>query len=1287
MFMKVNLFKIIYLILIYSLPILSQVKITPFMRITAPNGGEKWEANSTQTIAWQSSDIAKVKIEFSLNNGFSWHTIAPSIDAFLSKYSWTLPNSQTTEILIRVSDASNPLVYDISDKKLRIFKRTVINKSDYLNKAALASSTQVKIMPLGDSITDGEGDDPNWNTTADGYISVVGFREKLFNLLANAGYNFRFVGTRESGYDNVPPSSPLYGTAFYNTGRFNDGWGGWSAYFSDPNYSIANHLNDWLTSLQPNNTPDVILMHVGTNDLDGGDSPVTIKNETNQLLDTINNFNSNTKTIFAKIIYNAHVDTPYYPNNDMNNNLSGPTGTLQDLYNSLFTAGRNVSLVDMYSVLSQSSYSTLFSQHEPTHPNDYRDVHPNGAGYTEMANIWFAGLQSYLPILKLNVYLQSTGIDLQNSPFPEAPKSVSYTVPANITDWILLEIRGTDGVTVIKYKSCYLRNDGVVIDPDGLTENISLGITPGPYYIIVKDRNYNENKSDELVQLDGLTSYTVPQESCPANLISYWKLNETSGSTYTDAYGTNDATTTNAPTPVSGKVLSAQSFNGIGNKIDIPYNASFNWTSTDNFSFEGWIKFASTTLDPQVILGRREEGGVSWWIGVTPSGAFNFELTSIGGQSSTVTGSTNLADNNWHHVVAIRNGTLDSSEIYVDGLVEHARTYYNYSGDFTSNTIGLTVGYFNVSPYYYFNGLIDEVAIYNSALPPGQIKSNYIKGLSGLGYCEGGNLPIIISTPITNGFLGQLYSYDVDATGSPTPTYSLIVYPTGMTINTTSGLIQWTPTSIGNYPVTVVANNGIGSTDTQSFTIIVKEVPICPSNMISYWKLDETSGSTYLDSYGTNNATAIDVPTPVSGKVLSAQSFNGTTNKINVPYSTSFNWTSTDNFSFEAWVKIAGTPPFIVPKVIMGRRDDVGSYLSWWVGVNTDGTFNFELRSLSGEVGSVQSQNNIADNNWHYVVAIRNGSTDSLEIYVDGFTGHARTFKDYSSNFNSSVAGLSVGWFNSGGFYYFSGVIDEVAIYNSVLSPEQIKNDYIKGLEGKDYCDRFLLLASKVFLEGPYDVATSDVMFIDLNTNSLIPLTAPYLQNPRTVSAIPTDVVDWVLVELRSNLSGPAVVSKSIFLHKSGNLVADDGINQNIFFAVAPGNYYIVVKHRNHLGIMSAAPPVALSTSSTFYDFTTGSGQFYGTGGAKELEPGVWGMWAGDVNADGVIKYSDVNNDRLQILIILGYIQTFSINGYFSEDVNMDGVVKYSDIGNDRLIILNNLGFIQTSSKSTQVPN
>jgi len=86
--------------------------------------------------------------------------------------------------------------------------------------------------------------------------------------------------------------------------------------------------------------------------------------------------------------------------------------------------------------------------------------------------------------------------------------------------------------------------------------------------------------------------------------------------------------------------------------------------------------------------------------------------------------------------------------------------------------------------------------------------------------------PIITSTPVTSATVGQAYSYDVNATDadSDTRTYSLAATkPSGMIINSSTGLITWTPTAIGDYNVTVKVSDGI-ITVTQSFTITVTSI-------------------------------------------------------------------------------------------------------------------------------------------------------------------------------------------------------------------------------------------------------------------------------------------------------------------------------------------------------------------------------------------------------------------------------------------------------------------------------
>ena len=169
------------------------------------------------------------------------------------------------------------------------------------------------------------------------------------------------------------------------------------------------------------------------------------------------------------------------------------------------------------------------------------------------------------------------------------------------------------------------------------------------------------------------------------------------------------------------------------------------------------------------------------------------------------------------------------------------------------------------------------------------------------------------------------------------------------------------------------------------------------------------------------------------------------------------------------------------------------------------------------------------------------------------------------------------------------------------------------------------LVEAKVFLEGAYDTAT-DSMSLDLYTGGNIPTTTPYTEDDRSVSSVPADVVDWVLVQLRSFADGAAVASRSAFLSADGRVVDDDGTTGQIPLSVSAGDYFLVVRHRNHLAVMSNEVHTISNGASTQYDFSSGSSsseKHYGTGGAVELETNVWGTWSGDINQDGEVTTSD----------------------------------------------------------------
>jgi VCBS repeat-containing protein len=96
-------------------------------------------------------------------------------------------------------------------------------------------------------------------------------------------------------------------------------------------------------------------------------------------------------------------------------------------------------------------------------------------------------------------------------------------------------------------------------------------------------------------------------------------------------------------------------------------------------------------------------------------------------------GTISLTDGAWHQVVAVRDNSTNDNIIYVDGI-EQGRSNHNYLVGFGSATAELNIGWLaNTATGLYFNGSIDELALYNRALSPAEIQEHYAAGLLGNG--------------------------------------------------------------------------------------------------------------------------------------------------------------------------------------------------------------------------------------------------------------------------------------------------------------------------------------------------------------------------------------------------------------------------------------------------------------------------------------------------------------------------------------------------------------------------
>lgn len=247
-------------------------------------------------------------------------------------------------------------------------------------------------------------------------------------------------------------------------------------------------------------------------------------------------------------------------------------------------------------------------------------------------------------------------------------------------------------------------------------------------------------------------------------------------------------------------------------------------------------------------------------------------------------------------------------------------------------------------------------------------------------------------------------------------------------------------------------------------------------------------------------------------------------------------------------------------------------------------------------------------------------------------------------------------------------------------------------------------VAPRVLLEGPYDASTG-LMSDALRSLGGFPLIEPYSAMgymhtggggnefilPTVLSTSgPDAIVDWVLLELRdANDASVVLASRSALLQRDGDVVDVDG-SSPVIFDRGPGSYYIALRHRNHLGAMTA-DAVALDVVVATVDLTIAATATHGTEARKPvagLNPAEV-LWAGNVDFNTELKYTGSGNDRDPILFAIGgSVPTAVLNDqYRNEDVNMDGLVKYVGEGNDRDPILQNIGgSVPTAIRNAQLP-
>jgi hypothetical protein len=296
------------------------------------------------------------------------------------------------------------------------------------------------------------------------------------------------------------------------------------------------------------------------------------------------------------------------------------------------------------------------------------------------------------------------------------------------------------------------------------------------------------------------------------------------------------------------------------------------------------------------------------------------------------------------------------------------------------------------------------------------------------------------------------------------------------------------------------------------------------------------------------------------------------------------------------------------------------------------------------------------------------------------------TINNSSSNMVAISAGGCYTWAINGNTYTTSGTYTHTSLNQAGCVHTEILQLTVSPQ---------VVLQTRVILSGPYNAQTG-LMHDSLRVNNYIPQTEPYSASPffpaiggagneqldPTILAVsgPDAIVDWLYLELRS-ASNPAtrIATKRALLQRDGDVVSHvDGVSPVTFSGTPGGMYYISVKHRNHLGVMSAAAVYLAPCAGSSFDFTL-PGVVYVNPVIANVPRRVFGsvhtLWSGDASVNKNTKYNGASNDKTPILNTVGIATpNNTVYGYREQDCNMDGKVRYNNTDNDRQEVLNNVG-------------
>ncbi|MGW0802631.1 LamG-like jellyroll fold domain-containing protein [Nonomuraea sp. NPDC002799] len=528
-------------------------------------------------------------------------------------------------------------------------------------------------------------------------------------------------------------------------------------------------------------------------------------------------------------------------------------------------------------------------------------------------------------------------------------------------------------------------------------------------------------------------SFTTGADTPPPvpGLVAAYGMNEGSGTSVADSSGQNPGTGSSIAW-ANGKYGKALSFNGSPSMVTVAHAASLRLTT--GMTLSAWVNPVTVTGTPwkSVVTKELTGEGASYALYAANGDALPSGWVQTDPETPAMAaGTAPLTVNTWSHLALTYDGA--TLRLFVNGQ-QAGQTAL--SGSLYDDGNPLRIGG-NTVWKEYFNGLIDEVRIYNRAQSTAEIQTDMTTPI-------GQVAPPDTQAPTAPGSLA--------ATGGPGNaqlTWTASTDNAGVTAytiyrSTTPAFTPSAANQIGTSPTTTFTDAGLAagtyyyrvraadaagnlSPSSNEISATVTTPPANPG-LVAAYGMDEGTGTTVGDSSGQHNTGAATDTAWANGKHGKALSFNGTSSWVTVAHAQSLRLTNT--LTFSAWVQPAAVDGW---RTVLAKENASGLSYGLYASYGGDPLGWLENATT---LKTVVGDDPLSLNQWSHLAVTYNGTI--ITLYLNG-TQIDQT--PMTGNLADTGGVLRLGGNNLLDDEYYSGLIDDVRIYNRVQTATEIQTD------------------------------------------------------------------------------------------------------------------------------------------------------------------------------------------------------------------------------------------------------